>query len=141
LFVGDAPDAESSICKIPFVGTTGQLLDSIIEEALSPDISFIITYAMLCPPYEDASRSSLRQPLLPEVTACQHNLQYLISHSQPRAVVALGKVAKNSLKKLYPSFTEILAPIAIQASTHHDYEREKAILILKGIEECLRKDQ
>lgn len=146
LFVGEAPGQSEYALRQPFVGAAGQELSDLLSEALPLSLTYCITNAVLCTPFTDDTRSSIDTPSLPGVTACRNHLQRLISILNPRYIIALGKVAERSLKKLIPQgnysahetrFMTLLHPSAILRSTHPDLERNRFILNLQKTVSCL----
>jgi uracil-DNA glycosylase family 4 len=145
LFVGEAPGQSEYALHMPFVGQSGQELNDLIEQSLDPSLRYVVTNAVLCTPFDDESRASIRTPSLPEITECRAHLQNLVALVKPKHIVALGKIAEKSLKKFVPqrayseelSFTTLMHPSAILRSTHPDLERARFVLALQAISEAI----
>ncbi len=92
LFVGEAPGAVEDQTGRPFVGPAGQLLDRILEGAmgLTREQVYIANINKCRPPGN-------RDPEPDEVAACLPLLHEQIALLQPRALVALGRVAAQNL--------------------------------------------
>jgi uracil-DNA glycosylase family 4 len=142
LFVGEAPGQSEYALRTPFIGPAGQELSDLMSQCVPLSLRYAITNAVLCTPFTDESRSSIDTPSLPGITACRTHLQRLISILKPKHIIALGKIAERSLKKIVPQgpyvqndlrFTTLLHPSAILRSTHPDLERARFILNLKAV--------
>jgi uracil-DNA glycosylase family 4 len=91
VFVGEAPGAREDESGMPFVGRSGQLLTSMIEEIdLKRDDVFITSILKCRPPGN-------RPPLKSEINACLPYLRRQIDTINPKFVVLLGGVAISSL--------------------------------------------
>ncbi len=92
LFVGEAPGAVEDRSGRPFVGPSGQLLERIIEGGmgLQRDDVFIANIVKCRPPGN-------RDPEPDEVAQCLPYLQRLVALLEPKAIVALGRVAAQNL--------------------------------------------
>jgi DNA polymerase len=91
LFVGEGPGYEEDRQGLPFVGPAGELLTRIIEAiGLSRDRVYIANIVKCRPPGN-------RDPLPDEVEACREYLQGQIAAIRPRVIVALGRVAAQTL--------------------------------------------
>jgi uracil-DNA glycosylase family 4 len=92
LFVGEGPGAEEDQKGEPFVGPAGKLLDNMLK-ALGLDRSHdvYVANAVKCRPPQN------RTPTPEECAACFPFLQQQISWIEPKIIVALGKVAANTL--------------------------------------------
>lgn len=91
MFVGEGPGAEEDRQGLPFVGAAGQLLDKIIEAiGLAREQVYIANVVKCRPPGN-------RDPLPDEASACRPYLDRQIELVQPKVIVALGRVAAQSL--------------------------------------------
>jgi DNA polymerase len=91
MFVGEAPGQEEDQRGEPFVGRAGQLLDRMIAAiGLRRDQVYIANIVKCRPPGN-------RNPHEDEIGACLDFLAAQIKAVQPRALVALGKVAASVL--------------------------------------------
>jgi len=92
LFVGEAPGAEEDIQGEPFVGQAGKLLDNMLAAIrLRRGQNVYIANVLKCRPPEN------RDPHVDEVAQCRPFLQQQVALIQPKLIVALGKVAAQSL--------------------------------------------
>ena len=91
MFVGEGPGAQEDRQGLPFVGPAGALLTRIIEAIdLQRDDVYIANIVKCRPPRN-------RDPLPEEVAACRGYLERQIELIQPRVLVALGRVAAQTL--------------------------------------------
>ena len=91
LFVGEGPGAEEDRQGLPFVGAAGELLTKIIEAiGLEREAVYIANIVKCRPPGN-------RDPAPEEVAACRGFLERQITLIRPRLIVALGRVAAQSL--------------------------------------------
>lgn len=92
LFIGEGPGAEEDRRGEPFVGPAGQLLDAMLSAlGLHRGEGVYIANVVKCRPPGN------RDPRPEERAACRRWLEAQIALIQPRIVVALGKVAAQSL--------------------------------------------
>ena len=92
LFVGEAPGENEDRKGEPFVGNAGELLTTIIEEELGLRREDVyITNLVKCRPPQN------RDPTHDEVVKCRPFLVRQIELVGPRALVALGKFAAQTL--------------------------------------------
>jgi uracil-DNA glycosylase len=91
MFVGEGPGAEEDRQGLPFVGRAGELLTKIIA-AIELDRSQVyIANIVKCRPPGN------RDPEPDEVAACRGYLERQIALVRPRILVALGRVAAQTL--------------------------------------------
>ena len=91
VFVGEGPGRDEDRLGEPFVGAAGDLLTRIIEAIkLSRDQVYIGNIVKCRPPGN-------RNPLPEEIDACRPFLERQLAAIQPEFVVALGKVAAQTL--------------------------------------------
>lgn len=91
LFVGEAPGEQEDLSGIPFVGRAGKLLDSVLLEiGISREDVFIANVLKCRPPGN-------RDPLPDEIALCEPLLHRQIELIKPRVIVALGRIAANTL--------------------------------------------
>lgn len=91
MFVGEAPGAKEDETGKPFVGRSGELLTSMIEEiGLSRDSVFITSVLKSRPPKN-------RTPTQTEISACRPYLERQIEIINPQVIVLLGGVAISSV--------------------------------------------
>jgi uracil-DNA glycosylase len=91
MFVGEAPGAEEDRQGLPFVGRAGQLLNQLLEEiGLSREAVFIANVLKSRPPGN-------RDPLPPEIAACEPYLFEQVRLIEPKVVCTLGNFATKLL--------------------------------------------
>ncbi len=91
MFIGEGPGAEEDRQGIPFVGRAGELLTKIIG-AIELDRSQVyIANIVKCRPPGN------RDPQPDEVAACRGYLEQQIDLIRPKVIVALGRVAAQTL--------------------------------------------
>ena len=92
LFIGEGPGADEDALGEPFVGQAGKLLDNMLMSIkLRRGKNSYIANIVKCRPPGN------RNPEEDEITACTPYLRRQIALIQPKLIVALGKVAANSL--------------------------------------------
>lgn len=93
VFVGEGPGADEDAQGLPFVGRSGKKLTEIIEKGmrLSREKDVYICNIVKCRPPRN------RNPLPPEVSACQPFLEGQIRAVAPKVIVTLGKPAASLL--------------------------------------------
>lgn len=132
LFLGEAPGDSEYINKLPFIGPAGECLQSLISEAVDPDLTYIISNAIWCTPYDDSTKSKYHTPFLSEIAACSANVQRLIDISKSKLFVACGAIAEKSLKQLkLPHYCRIMHPSAIMQASKYQYEFDNAVMTIK----------
>lgn len=102
IFVGEAPGEEEDIKGEPFVGKAGNLLTSIIENAMKikRDSVYICNVVKCRPPLN-------REPKEEEIASCIEFLKRQIDIIKPKIIVALGKIATSTLLGKMVSINEI----------------------------------
>ena len=94
VFVGEAPGFHEDQQGIPFVGRAGHLLTDIIEKGMKFQRTDVyICNVLKCRPPENRDPSPL------EVAACEPNLIQQLGIMRPKAIIALGKYAAQTLLK------------------------------------------
>jgi DNA polymerase len=100
MIVGEAPGEEEDRCGEPFVGRSGQLLDSMLRaiglgreagETPDPAKQVFIANTLKCRPPGN------RNPLPDELARCEGFLIRQIQLVQPRIILAMGRFAVQSL--------------------------------------------
>jgi DNA polymerase len=91
MLVGEAPGENEDKTGLPFVGRSGALLTSMLDEAgLSRKDTYITSVCKCRPP-------SNRNPKADEVSACLPYLDRQIALIKPKIIVCLGLVAAKAL--------------------------------------------
>lgn len=91
LVVGEAPGAEEDRTGRPFVGRAGKLLDRLLESVGFPRESVYICNVLKCRPPGN------RNPTPEEVGSCSSFLSRQLALVKPRAILACGTFAAQSL--------------------------------------------
>ncbi|HSP92820.1 MAG TPA: uracil-DNA glycosylase, partial [Vicinamibacterales bacterium] len=91
MFIGEAPGHDEDIQGVPFVGRAGQLLTKIIEAIGLTRDDVYIANVIKCRPPEN------RNPEPDEVASCEPFLFRQVQAIKPRAIVALGTFAAQTL--------------------------------------------
>ncbi|MDZ7797573.1 MAG: uracil-DNA glycosylase [Candidatus Marinimicrobia bacterium] len=91
LFVGEAPGQQEDLSGIPFVGRAGKLLDKVLAETEISREDVFIANVLKCRPPQN------RDPLPEEIALCEHYLHRQIELIRPKVIVALGRIAANTL--------------------------------------------
>ncbi|HEV2857337.1 MAG TPA: uracil-DNA glycosylase [Solirubrobacterales bacterium] len=101
MFVGEAPGAEEDRQGLPFVGRAGQLLNQLLEEiGLSREEVFIANVLKNRPPGN-------RDPLPPEIQACEPWLWQQVGLIEPRVVCTLGNFSTKLLSGSQTGITKV----------------------------------
>jgi uracil-DNA glycosylase family 4 len=91
MFVGEGPGAEEDRQGLPFVGPAGALLTKMLRAIeLERDQVYIANVVKCRPPGN-------REPGPDEIEACRSYLDAQIDAVRPRVLVALGRIAAQSL--------------------------------------------
>lgn len=91
MFVGEGPGAQEDRQGLPFVGPAGELLTRIIQAIDRTREEVYIANIVKCRPPGN------RDPRPDEVAACRQYLERQIDLIQPKVIVALGRVAAQTL--------------------------------------------
>ena len=109
MFVGEGPGRDEDLQGEPFVGRAGQLLTDIITKGMKLRREDVyIANVVKCRPPQN------RDPEPDEVASCEPFLIRQIELVKPRAIVALGKFAAQTLLRS-------TAPISRLRGQWHDY--------------------
>ncbi|GMU60873.1 MAG: hypothetical protein AMXMBFR34_26360 [Myxococcaceae bacterium] len=101
VFVGEGPGAEEDSQGIPFVGAAGQLLTKMIEAMKFKRDDVYICNVVKCRPPGN------RNPEPDEIEACEPFLKAQLASIQPKAIVALGKFAAQTLLRDSTAITRL----------------------------------
>ena len=89
--IGEAPGAEENASGRPFVGRSGQLLDTILKAAGFSRQEVYICNILKCRPPGN------RNPLQGEIESCMPWLLGQLQIVKPKVILILGKVAANTI--------------------------------------------
>lgn len=91
MFIGEAPGKNEDLQGIPFVGSSGKILEKMFESIKLKREDVYLTNICKCRPPEN------RDPLPEEIAACLPWLEKQIQIIDPKIIVTLGKFALTSL--------------------------------------------
>jgi uracil-DNA glycosylase family 4 len=140
LFVGEAPGLSEDVLGQPFVGPAGQLLDQIIQTALSGrEYRIAFTNIVAClPTGEEGLKAG--EPERECIKACAPRLQQFVNLCDPRLIVTVGALAAKNLPigcLLNPDgsrreFIDVMHPAAILRMdvTQKPLAIKRAVIIL-----------
>jgi DNA polymerase len=96
LFVGEAPGPDEIKAGEPFIGRAGKLLQTWLDGylGLAAD-GWLLCNAVACMP-RDLADAHFRAPRVSEISACRPWLNEIVRLSEPRAIVAVGRVAEHA---------------------------------------------
>ncbi len=101
VFVGEAPGADEDAQGEPFVGRAGKLLtETLIKIGLQREEVYICNILKCRPPNN-------RDPLPSEVEKCEPYLLKQLSLIKPKIIVALGRIAGNTLLRKNETLTNL----------------------------------
>jgi uracil-DNA glycosylase family 4 len=102
LVIGEGPGAEEDATGHPFVGPAGQLLDRMLKSiGLDRNANCFIANVVKCRPPGN------RDPLPEESASCLPYLKGQIAALRPRAILAVGRVAAQTLTGLTAGVGEL----------------------------------
>lgn len=105
VLVGEAPGAEEDKQGEPFVGRAGQLLNKILEAVDFKREDVFICNILKCRPPNN------RDPLPSEVEQCEPYLHKQLALLQPKVMLALGRIAAQTLLRTNDSLTKLRASV------------------------------
>jgi uracil-DNA glycosylase len=122
LFIGEAPGKSEDLLGQAFIGLSGKLLDSMMQDA-EVKHSFYITNCCLCRPC-DGKAAPNREPKAEEVLACMPNVVRIINQVKAKKVILLGKIAAKFYGKEFPNALKLVHPAFLirqggRASPHY----------------------
>ena len=98
MFVGEQPGDQEDLAGKPFVGPSGQLLSSAMEQAGIPREEVYVTNAVKHFKFEPRGKRRIHsKPSAREVAACRPWLEAEIKVVKPQVIVCLGATAAQSL--------------------------------------------
>ena len=101
MFIGEGPGFNEDQQGLPFVGRSGQLLDTLLEEiGLHREDVYIANVVKCRPPGN-------RDPRPDEIDACKGYLRKQLEFIQPRVVVTLGNFSTKLLLKTTTGITKL----------------------------------
>lgn len=89
MFIGEAPGKKEDEMGMPFMGSTGRILNKMFEEIKIRREDVYLTNICKCRPPEN------RDPLPEEIELCSPWLQQQIKIINPKIIVTLGRYALN----------------------------------------------
>jgi len=109
IVIGEAPGADEDAKGEPFVGRAGQLLNKMLQAIDLQREEVYICNILKCRPPNN------RDPLASEVEQCEPYLHHQIKLLQPKMMLALGRIAAQTLLKSTDSLTKMRASV-------HEYQ-------------------
>lgn len=101
MFVGEGPGEKEDKSGRPFVGASGQFLNSLLEEAGIDRRDVFITNIVKCRPPQN------RDPLPDEIEACNDYLMAQIAIIEPKFICTLGSPALKTLVAPHLSISKV----------------------------------
>lgn len=101
VLIGQNPGKNENEQGIPFIGTTGKILDKLLEEVGLTTNDYYILNACLCHSPKN------RKPTSEEVTACRPRLLEQLTIISPQIIVTLGASATESFLNDKSSISKI----------------------------------
>jgi len=101
MFIGEAPGRDEDEQGLPFVGPAGKLLDKMLQAINLNREDIFIANVLKCRPPRN------RDPLPEEVAACEPYLLRQLQMIAPQVLVALGRVAGQTLLRSSNSLSEL----------------------------------
>ena len=148
VFVGEAPGKNEDLQGEPFVGMAGKLLDNILQTIGLNRSKVYILNVLKCRPPKN------RNPLPHELEQCEPYLKTQLKIIQPKLIIALGKVAAQTLLRIDISLSKmrektylyenidvlvtyhpaaLLRNPALKRPTWEDFKKIKTKYLLEGI--------
>jgi len=95
LFIGEAPGPQEDSHGYPFVGRSGELLDTMIRDTykMFRPYSYFVTNTILCFPSDETDPEKFRPPVEEEIRNCLPRLTDQLDLVRPDKIVFVGKVA------------------------------------------------
>ncbi|MBR9974650.1 MAG: uracil-DNA glycosylase [Bacteroidetes bacterium] len=109
VIVGEAPGADEDKHGEPFVGRAGQLLTKILEAVQFTREEVFICNILKCRPPNN------RDPQASEVEQCEPYLHRQLALLQPKIMLAVGRIAAQTLLRSNDSLTKLRATV-------HEYQ-------------------
>ncbi len=94
LFIGEAPGEAEDALGYPFMGESGQLLDSWLSSCGFDDIRSAFITTVACIPFRNEAP---KPPAAECLKACRPRFDHLVALANPQRVVCVGKVATTYL--------------------------------------------
>ena len=101
MIIGEAPGRDEDLQGEPFVGRSGQLLTKILAAIGLAREEVYIGNILKCRPPDN------RDPLPPEVLACEPHLRRQLAIIRPRVICCLGRVAAQTLLRTSTSLSRM----------------------------------
>lgn len=110
LLIGEAPGKQENEVGMPFIGKSGQQLNSLLSEAgFNPEQDIYFCNVVKCRPVKN---NKDRKPSKQEIEACVNYLNCQIEIIKPEVIILCGNTAKNifnitkSMKEVHGSCIE-----------------------------------
>jgi uracil-DNA glycosylase family 4 len=143
-FIGEGPGAKEDEQGLPFIGRSGEVLTTLLQEAgLSREQVFITSLVKCRPPKN-------RNPLQTEIAACHPYLQAQLQIIQPQIICTLGSPATTTLLGIKQPLSTIRGQwfdyegIQLMPTFHPAYllrSRSKIPVFQEDLEQIMREYQ
>lgn len=143
LFIGEAPGMSEDVHAKPFYGPAGDLLDSIVADAIiktsefkrltkKPRIAFTNLVACIPRNSDPEDPSKVEEPPDYSIEACEERLQEIVGICKPTLIVMVGKLSAKWVPKLLDAkqFVEIVHPAFILRAKNNP---NKPLMIKKAV--------
>lgn len=110
MFIGEAPGKKEDELGVPFVGSTGRILDKMLSSINLAREEVYLTNLCKCRPPEN------RDPLPVEITQCAPWIEEQIKIINPKVIITLGRYALNyflpeaKISQVHGQLTELQIP-------------------------------
>lgn len=113
LLIGEAPNKTEDFYGKPFIGQSGNLLQTALEQTCEilkrPLPRMYLTSVCGCRPCNTRAAKT-RKPAQDELLACWPRLRAIIVTVQPKRIVLLGRVAGDQLATTLPEAFHLIGP-------------------------------
>ncbi len=136
LFVGEAPGLEESLTGMPFVGRSGHLLNTILEELGWKREQVGVMNTVQCRPPKN------RPPTDEEKKACRYYFEKKIKTIKPVVITTLGKHAASSLLGSLGAMGSVRGKVyeALGAQVVPTFHPSYALRCVLGARDTIRDD-
>lgn len=106
MLIGEGPGLAEDVLGEAFVGPSGQLLDSMLDEVGIDVEECYYTNVVFCHP-TDEPRGKNREPRAEEVLCCMPNVMDIIRRGYPKQIVFVGQIAYRYYAKIFYEFPSV----------------------------------
>lgn len=98
VLIGEGPGRSEDLLGQPFIGASGRLLRSLLDDVWQGDVRYYLTNAVLCHPTDSVDGDN-REPRKEEIKACHRQVLHQITMTQAPIVCFVGSIAGRAFKK------------------------------------------